>query len=312
MGKDGGGFHPELAGLARFLPAGVLGPRTFRFVRFLGGFARGNVPAGIRVEDATAPGPEGAPTVRVRVYRPEGLPASAPALLWMHGGGFLIGAPEQDDALCAAYAEALGCVVASVDYRLAPEHPFPAPLEDCFAALTWLHREAAALGVDPARVAVGGASAGGGLAAGLALLAHDRGVPVVFQLLVYPMIDDRTTLRTDVDGGVHRVWNQPANAFGWASYLGRAPGGADVPDAAAPARRADLSGLPPAWIGVGTFDLFHDEDLAYAARLRAAGVPVDLEVVPGAFHGFDAISAKAAVSRAFHASQHASLRRAFG
>jgi acetyl esterase/lipase len=305
-------FHPELAGLARFLPGGVVGPRTLGLVRFVGGLARGAVPAGIRVENTTVPGPSGAPPVRVRVYRPEGAPAVAPALVWMHGGGFVLGAPEQDDALCAAYAATLSCVVVSVDYRLAPEHPFPAPIEDCFAALSWLHTQAAAQGVDPARIAIGGASAGGGLAAGLALLAHDRGVPVVFQLLVYPMVDDRTTLRTDIDGGGHRLWNQSANVFGWTAYLGGPPGGADVPAPAAPARRADLTGLPPAWIGVGTYDLFHDEDLAYAAGLRAAGVPVDLEVVPGAFHGFDVLSGKTAVTRAFYASQHAALRRAFG
>jgi acetyl esterase/lipase len=188
-----------------------------------------------------------------------------------------------------------------VDYRLAPEHPYPAPLEDCYSALTWL---AGLPAVDPARVAIGGASAGGGLAAALALLARDRGeITPVLQLLAYPMLDDRS-------GAVpknlnYRLWSPKSNRFGWAAYLGTAD-----PQVAVPARRDDLSGLAPAWIGVGTHDLFHDQDLAYAERLTAAGVPCDVEVVPGAFHGFDAVVPKAAVSRSFFASQCASLRTA--
>ena len=153
--------------------------------------------------------------------------------------------------------------------------------------------------MDPARVAIGGASAGGGLAAALALLARDRGeIDLAAQLLVYPMLDDRTVERTDLDHPGHRLWNQSSNRFGWRAYLGDAD-----PDVAVPARRADLSGLPPAWIGVGTFDLFHDEDLAYAERLRVAGVPCEVLVVDGAFHGFDGIAPKADVSKSFFASQ---------
>jgi acetyl esterase/lipase len=265
---------------------------------------------GVAIENQDVPGPAGAPPVRVRVYRPPALQPGGPSLLWIHGGGFLIGMPEQDDPYCIDFANALGILVASVDYRLAPEHPFPAPLEDCYAALRWLHGEAATLGIDPARLAVGGASAGGGLAAGLALLAHDRGeIEPVLQLLVYPMLDDRTALRADIDGTMHRLWDQRSNVFGWRSYLGREPGGPDVPDHAAPARRADLAGLPSAWIGVGTHDLFHDEDLAYAQRLKAAGVPCTVEVVDGAYHGFDVISRRAGVVRTFRESQVEALRK---
>lgn len=244
--------------------------------------------------------------VGVRLFRPTGASSPGPALLWIHGGGYVIGHAAQDDELCRRFSRELGVTVASVNYRLAPEHPYPAALEDCYSALTWL---AALPSVDPARIAIGGASAGGGLAAALALLARDRGeVPLAAQLLVYPMLDDRTVDRDGLDNPGLRLWNQSSNRFGWSAYLG------NVSDAdrilAVPARRADLSGLPPAWMGVGTLDLFHDEDLAYAERLTGAGVPCEVEVVDGAFHGFDGIVPKAQVSQSFFASQCAMLRQA--
>jgi acetyl esterase/lipase len=239
--------------------------------------------------------------VGVRLHRPTGVSQPAPALLWIHGGGYVMGSAQQDDRLCRRFARELGITVAAVDYRLAPEHPYPASLEDCYSALTWL---AALPAVDPARVAIGGASAGGGLAAALALLARDRGeVTPTLQLLAYPMLDDRTGAGPDNPN--YRLWGPKSNRFGWAAYLG----GAD-PQVAVPARRDDLSGLPPAWIGVGTHDLFHDEDLAYAERLTQAGVPCQVQVIDGAFHGFDQVVPKAAVSRAFFANQCASLRAA--
>ena len=242
--------------------------------------------------------------VGVRLYRPADAQGPGPALLWIHGGGYVIGRAAQDDALCRRFARALGATVASVEYRLAPEHPYPTPVEDCYSALTWLARLPA---VDPKRVAIGGASAGGGLAAALAFVARDRGeVQVAAQLLVYPMLDDRSADRTDLDDSGHRLWTRASNRFGWDAYLGDADR-----NVAVPARREDLRGLPPAWMGVGTLDLFHDEDLAYADRLNAAGVPCDVEVVPGAFHGFDAVAAKAEVSRSFFNSQCGLLRRTF-
>jgi acetyl esterase/lipase len=268
------------------------------------------VAEGLTVEDHSVPGPEGAPPVRVRLYRPQGAVGPVPALLWLHGGGFVVGAPEQDEASSLALARGLGLVVAAVQYRLAPANPFPAPLEDCYAALRWLHAQAGRLGIAPGRIAIGGASAGGGLAAGLALLAHDRKeVPVAFQLLVYPMLDDATVTRADLDASSMRLWTPESNRFGWRAYLGKEPGSADVEPYAAPARRKDLSSLPPAWIGVGTFDLFHDEDLAYAKRLRLAGVPCEVLTVPGAYHGFDAISPKATVVREFRLSFTEALKR---
>ncbi len=304
-------FHPELQRAARFIPRGLASPRLVSFMRFMERFVKApRVPEGVAVEEVRVPGPAGAPQVRVRLYRPKNLQRPAPALLWIHGGGYIMGRPEIDELSSAAYAQELGILVAAVDYRLAPEHPFPAPLEDCYAALRWLHSEAAQLGVDPDRIAIGGASAGGGLAAALAQLAHDRKeVKPVFQLLIYPMLDDRTALRTDIDGTNHRLWNHSSNVFGWSAYLGQAPGAASVPAHAVPARRTDLSGLPPAWVGVGTFDLFHDEDLAYAQRLKDSGVACEVLVVPGAYHGFDAVSRGAQVVRQFRASHVAALRR---
>ena len=235
--------------------------------------------------------------VGVRLFRSAGADP-APALLWIHGGGYVIGSAEMDDQLCARFSKRLGITIASVEYRLAPEHPYPAALQDCYSALTWL---AGLPGGGPGwRVAIGGASAGGGLAAALALWARDHGFKPAFQLLVYPMLDDRSSLTADKAS--YRLWNPRANRFGWSAYLGDAD-----PRIAVPARRDDLSGLAPAWVGVGTNDLFHDEDIAYADRLKAAGVPCDVEVVPGAFHGFDIWVAKSIVAQRFLDSQCTAL-----
>jgi acetyl esterase/lipase len=293
-------YHPDLRA-ARWLPRAAVGPKSLPFVRSLYRLMPTRTPDGVTVVPLANGG-------SVRVHRPTPVAGRTPALLWIHGGGFVIGSAAQDDATCRRFATKLGIIVASVDYRLAPEHPFPAPMEDCYAALTWL---AAQDDVDPDRIAIGGASAGGGLAAGLTLLAHERGeVSPVLQLLVYPMLDDRTVLRTDLDASHVRLWSPRANRFGWQSYTGRPPGAPDVSPIAAPARYEDLTGLPPAWIGVGTLDLFHEEDIAYADRLRAAGVACELVIVPGAFHGFDVAMAKAPVSRDFTAAALAAVSRA--
>jgi acetyl esterase/lipase len=272
----------------------MIGPRSLRLIRVLSGLQRSRSHDGVEALILRS-------GVGVRLHRPTGVEQPGPALLWIHGGGYVIGTAQQDDDVCRRFARDLGITVAAVDYRLAPEHPYPVPLEDCYAALTWLAKLPA---VDPGRVAIGGASAGAGLAAALAFLARDRGeVSPTLQLLAYPMLDDRSGSAPESPN--YRMWSPKSNRFGWAAYLGNAD-----PQVAVPARRDDLSGLPPAWIGVGTNDLFHDEDLAYAERLTAAGVPCQVEVVPGAFHGFDAIVPKAAVSRSFFASQCASLRSA--
>lgn len=291
-------FHPELRRAARLVPKQVITPLTLPLMRAASRMMWRKAPAD-DIEVLTL-----SSGVGVRLHRPAGVTTPGPALLWIHGGGYVIGDAAQDDVLCRRFASELGATVVSVNYRLAPEHPYPAPVEDCYSALSWL---AALPAVDPSRVAIGGASAGGGLATSLALLARDRAeIPLAAQLLVYPMIDDRTVDRTGLDNPGHRLWNQSSNRFGWRAYLGNAD-----PDVAVPARRDDLSGLPPAWIGVGTLDLFHDEDLAYAERLRAAGVACEVEVVDGAFHGFDGVAPKADVSLSFFRSQCALLRSAF-
>ena len=256
-------------------------------------------PPGVAVESRTIP-TEAGHQLRVVTYERAGRARPSAALVWIHGGGMILGEPEQGHPLCGRWADELGILVVSVDYRLAPEHPFPDGLEDCYAALRWVHDQAEALGVDPDRVAVGGDSAGGGLAAALSQMARDRGGPgICFQLLEYPMLDDRTVVRSDHGGTGAFVWTPASNRFAWSAYLGRPPGSADAPLYAAPARTEDLAGLPPAWVGVGELDLFHAEDVEYAERLRAAGVPCELQVVPGMYHGADAVRPKAPTTTRF-------------
>jgi len=292
-------FHPELRPVARLLPVRLVRRRTLPAVRR----ATHLVLRGDRAFTTW----EVNATTSVRLYRPDAAPATSAALLWIHGGGLVVGTARQDETALLRLADDLGITVASVDYRLAPESPYPAALEDCYAALEWL---AARPDVDETRLAVGGASAGGGLAAATALAARDRQGPALrHQVLLYPMLDDRTTLRPDPDPWSRRLWDAPSNQMGWRSYLGDAVGADDLDHLAAPARCADLAGLPPAWIGVGTLDLFLEEDLAYAERLAAAGVPVQTVVVPGAFHSFDAAT-WTAVAKNFTAQWTEALRDA--
>jgi acetyl esterase/lipase len=293
-------FHPELRSIARVLPRRAVSERWLPVVRSLSGLQARRVPGDVEVHAVGH--------VSVRLHRPPGT-GPHPAVLWIHGGGYVIGTAAQDDRLCRHLARELGAVVAAVDYRLAPEHPFPIPLHDCHDALVWLSSRD---DVDGARVGIGGGSAGGGLAAALALLARDRGqVRPVAQVLAYPMLDDRTVLRGDLDQRHMRLWDNRTNRFGWTSYAALPPGSPEITGLAAPARHDDLAGLPPAWIGVGTLDLFHDEDVTYAGRLRDAGVDCDLDIVDGAFHGFDQIRAGAQVSKTFVAAQVAAFACAF-
>jgi len=240
---------------------------------------------GVTATERTVTAGERRAPVAVHVYEPTGRTRPSGAVVWTHGGGYVIGHPAGYHDTCSRLADELGSLVVSVDYRLAPENPFPAGLEDAYTALLWLHGSAGDLGVDPQRIAVAGDSAGGGLAAALAQVAVDRGeAPVCFQALLYPMLDDRTVLREDHEGRGALVWTPPSNRFGWTSYLGAPPDEGGAPEYGAPARRTDLSGLPPAWIGVGDLDLFLEEDVDYADRLVEAGVPCELVVVPGMYH----------------------------
>jgi acetyl esterase/lipase len=223
---------------------------------------------------------------RVRVYVPE-RPSGA-ALLWIHGGGLVIGSARMDDRLCGETARDTGAIVVSADYRLAPRHPFPAAHDDVHAAWSWLRLHAPGLGIDLDRIAVGGQSAGGGLAAALVQRLHDDGVPIAAQLLLCPMLDDRTAADRGLDARRHLVWDNRANLVGWRSYLGREPGADEVPRYAVPGRREDLAGLPPTWMYWSEIELFAAEDRAYAERLRAAGVPVTVVTLDDAPHAFEA------------------------
>lgn len=239
--------------------------------------------------------------VTVRVFRPDGEGAEAgpngrPGLLWIHGGGYMGGSRLIDDPLLDRWCGRFGAVTASVEYRLAPEHPYPAALDDCYTALRWLHHQAGALGLDSDRIGIGGISAGGGLAAALALLARDRGeVPVAFQVLVSPMLDDRPTASTAWDDAL--VWPPSANRIGWRAYLGARAGSTPLPPYAAAARADDLAGLPPAYVVVGAVEIFLDESVDHARRLAHAGVPTDLHVHAGVPHGFETMAPGAAVTR---------------
>lgn len=248
--------------------------------------------------------------VRVRVYVPA--EPSGAGLLWIHGGGLVLGAAATDDRPAAETARDTGAIVVSVDYRLAPRHPFPAAIDDCSAAFSWFLDHAAELGVDPARIAVGGQSAGGGLAAALVQRLIDSGTPVRAQWLFCPMLDDRTAANRALDEIDHFVWNNRANLVGWRSYLGAGVGAPDLPAYAAPARREDLAGMPPTWIYTSSVELFHDEDAAYASALEAAGVPVVLDIVPGAAHGFEAWAPDTPPARDLQARARAWLRTQLG
>ena len=228
----------------------------------------------------------GDPPVPVRVHRPAGVEGDLPAVVTIHGGGYMIGTYDMDSMVLDRWCPGLSMVGVSVEYRLAPETPYPGPLEDCWAALRWTHQHAGELGVDRERIGVYGLRAGGGLAAALALLARDRGpVPLAFQLLDCPMLDDRQTTASIRAEGLY-VWNAESNTFGWRSYLGELYRSDDVPPYAAAARAPDLRGLPPACMVVGSIDGFRDEDVDYAQRLNQAGVPCELHVLAGLPHAY--------------------------
>ena len=283
---------PDLRDAIRNLPSGPLSLETLPIVRRMQAedLAKAPKPEGgsVRVEKHSVTGLDGAPDIRILSYRPSEATGPLPGFLHIHGGCYVVGSPEADDAANRSLCAALGCAIFAVSYRLAPETAYPGPLDDCYAAFEWMHTHAASLDLDRTRLGVKGVSAGGGLAAALAILIRDRGGPTLaFQHLIYPMIDDRTCIEEDPHpfAGDY-LWTPERNHFGWTCLLGEAPGGPSVPVYAAAARAVDLTGLPPTFIGVGAIDLFFEEDLTYARRLGRAGVPVELHVYPGAFHGF--------------------------
>ena len=260
--------------------------------------------------DVMVPGPDGS-EIRLRVHRRVGLEGPMPCIYWIHGGGFVLGSPEQDDQRFDRWCQRFDVVGVAVQYRLAPEDPYPAGLEDCYAGLKWVVEHGDEIGVDGSRVGFGGPSGGGGLAAALGLLVRDRAeFEVNYQMLIYPMIDDtQTTVSANWDVP---IWDMGSNEFGWRSYLGDLYGAVDIPSYAAAARATDLSGLPPTYVMTGTLDAFCDEDITYAQRLNQAGVDVELHVYPGAPHGFDGFAPGTRVARQARADINAWLARQIG
>lgn len=296
---------------ADFSPDSLAGIRTM-MSEFLTS-ARAELPDNTEVtsEDRTVVAADGH-KVPVRVYWPvDRDPVEAlPGMYWIHGGGMVLGDLDMSDPRCQAYVDGLGCVVVSVDYRLAPEHPHPAPVEDCYSGLVWMADHSSHLGVDPTRIVVAGFSAGGGLAAGVCLLARDRGGPaVVYQCLISPMLDDRVATPAAQEFSGILSWSREQIEACWHALLGDAAGGNNSPYAA-PARAEDLSRLPPALVQVGDLDVFRDEAIDYATRLMQAGVPTELHVYPGAYHAAEAFVPKADHSKRFQRDQLSALSRA--
>jgi acetyl esterase len=309
-------IDPELAELLELLPKIDLSDPVAARIAFEDVLTsiRADIPGveSLDISDIEVPGWEGDPPVGVRIYGPREREGSVPGILAIHGGGFIIGSIEAEHAGSALMAISTGSVVVSVAYRLAPEHPFPAGLHDCYAALSYLSAHASELGVDPDRLALCGASAGGGLAAATALLARDKGGPTLcFQMLHIPELDDRLetpSMRTFTDSP---LWNRPLARQSWKAYLGPGADLDDVSPYAAPARAADLSGLPAAYISTAEIDPLRDEGILYGLRLLQAGVSVELHQFPGTFHG-SAMVMSAAISQRAQKESTIVLRRALG
>lgn len=298
---------PGLLPLLEAFPNYVFTPEALAEIRAQAPQMPPSEDCGADIEDVEIDGPGG--KLGLRLYRPRDVTEPMGCIYHIHGGGYLFGSAAQMEFEHRPLAARLGCTIVSVDYRLAPETAFPGNIEDCYAGLAWTFANAGRLGLDAVRIGVMGESAGGGLAAALALLARDRGeYRLAFQHLIYPMIDDRTCVRDPHPFTGEFVWQMQNNHFGWASLLGQEPGSEGVSPYAAAARAEDLSGLPPAFLSVGALDLFLEEDLDYARRLTRAGVPVELHLWPGAFHAFEAMPGNAVADGARAASFNALQR----
>lgn len=315
---DGGSIlanvNPELRGAAvaaleemRATPP--LSQKTIPEIRRIYASSASPPATDIPFENRVVPGMAGQPHVALYVINVDGK-KNKPAILHTHGGGFVLGTPREDIPALQDIARDLNCVIVTVDYRLAPETTYTGSVEDNYAGLKWLHANAGSLGVDPARIAVMGESAGGGHAALLAIAARDRAeVPLAFQCLIYPMLDDRTGSAVATPPSIGRlVWTAADNRLGWESFLGMQPGTTRIPSAAVPARVSKLEGLPPTFISVGSIDLFVNEDIDYARRLINAGVSTELLITPGAFHGFDRYPGAANIVKRFNDARLNALR----
>ena len=294
----------------RYIAIGEDPPRAREMTEAINREMRANLPpTDVTIEELSIPGPDC--EIPIVVYRPP-VPAPRGGLLWMHGGGYIVGV-ARDDARCIEFAEVVGCTVVSVDYRLAPESTYKGSIADCFAALNWMADNADELGIDKARIAIGGGSAGGGLTAGLALYNRDnKGPELAYQLMIYPMIDDTHDTPSGHADTCPTIWNRTVSFKAWKMYLGDEFGSDDVSPYAAATRATDLTGLPPAMVIVGAQDLFRDENIEYAQRLMIAGVPTDLLVYAGMFHGAEMAAPEAAASKQMRLGYLTSLKRAIG
>ena len=319
-------FDPELSAVLAALPAELQEPMTIEDIPARREQLEQFLPAdddalrrdgAVELEERQIPGPGGAPDLSVLILRPARGPGGRgrvlPGVYHTHGGGMVMGTNRTGADEMALWADEVGVVAVSVEYRLAPEHPHPAPVEDCYAGLVWTAQHAEELGIDPARLIIAGGSAGGGLAAGTALMVRDRGGPALtHQILMCPMLDDRgiTPSSQELDG--EGVWDRTDNLVGWTALLGDACAGPDVSPYAAPARAEDLAALPATFIDVGSVETFRDEAIDYAARLSRAGVPVEFHLWPGGFHGFDMFAPQSALAQASRATRLGYVRRALG
>ena len=315
-------FDPELSAVLAALPAELQEPMTIEDIPARREQLTQLLPVGddalrrdgaVELEERQIPGPGGAPDLSVLILRPARGQGPWPGVYHTHGGGMVMGTNRTGAEEMALWVGEIGAVAVSVEYRLAPEHPHPAPVEDCYAGLVWTAQHAEELGIDPARLVIAGGSAGGGLAAGTALMARDRGGPALtHQILMCPMLDDRAVTPSSQELDREGVWDRTANLVGWTALLGDARGGPDVSPYAAPARAEDLTGLPATFIDVGSVETFRDEAIDYAARLSRAGVPVEFHLWPGGFHGFDMIAPQSALAQASRATRLGYVRRALG
>jgi acetyl esterase/lipase len=265
---------------------------------------------GVQTEMRTIPGPPNAPDLTIRIHRPETISAPLPCLFFVHGGGMVVGTSLQDDEFLVALVRALNCAATSIDYRLAPEHPAPAAAWDCYAGLKWITEHAGELGIDANRLAIGGTSGGGGIAACAAIIARDQGLKLCFQYLIYPQLDDRGI--TPSSRGDWTGWTKVLNTGAWRAVLGDRMGTDAVTPYEAAARIKDLSGMAPTYIDVGAMELFRDESIDYVTRLLQAGIATEFHIYPGCCHGFDLFAPNARVSKMAAANRRAALARAWG
>ena len=289
--------NPELLPILEQIPDLDIRPETLPAIREFSAQMRPPTVADqfVSFADETIKGSNTNP-IKLRIYRPQ-TTDTLPVLLWIHGGGYVLGSYDADDGLCQRFAKEANCVVVSVDYRLAPEHPYPAPLEDCYTALKWIADNAQSQRINPDKIGVAGKSAGGGLTAALTLLTRDRKYPSIhFQMPLYPMIDDRNNSPSANEIREGFVWNKKTNAMGWQMYLGELHGTDKVPPYAAASRAEDYSNLPYTYTCVGQLDPFRDETLMYVTKLAQAGVDVEFHLYPGAFHGFENFCPDAKIS----------------